>query len=474
MSSMPEYRVSFRGSFASTGWFEIQSRSGVTGVRSIHYEHGDVRLQRMVGAVAPAALRDLNRVLLALRDVDRAAPRSWSGDRREKARGPRRLVITFPVEDIEFWSSGHAEFMLRRLVSTMSGDVLEPSFEPISSHANFRQSQLRLDINIEPEIDAVTLFSGGIDSLYGMLDCLHETGARRILAVSANTNSRHTGLQRRIIKALLVPKPYGRWEAPIVHLPLLTTVSVPRVIRESTYRMRILGFLAAGVLAAVGMGLDRLVLAENGPGAINLPSNMSLGGVILNRGLHPETLGITADLISLALGRTFEIANVGLNVTKRQMVQSLNDRGYGPLIDLTNSCDRFPYSDADTHCGKCSSCLLRALAVLDHRSSFERLGTAKSPPISRIAAMYRSASMMHYLMLGKKIDRVLGSLWPMEELWALDPSTKAALQSIKLGNLLGMLTAFRQDITDLQSILEDALFDDKQVEQEYVTISGRT
>ena len=331
----PEYRVAFRQSSPSTGFAEIESRSGLSGVRTVRYDHGDHHLRRMVSSLIPEAVWDFVDIFLSLRDVDRAVPRSWSGDRRERARDPRRLVISFPVRDPAFWSGGRPSSLLRDIVSLVSGEELEPIFEPISScRTREWDKQLRLDIDIAPDFDAVMLFSGGLDSLYGMYACLQRINDGRILAVSANTNSRHTGLQRRLIRPLMLPKPYGKWEASIAYLPILAAISAPREMRESTYRMRVLGFLAEGVLAAIAAGNDRLLLAENGPGAINLASNFALGGASLNRGTHPATLRLVSELVSLAFGREFEIENVGLHLTKRQMVRTLEEYGFGALIHL--------------------------------------------------------------------------------------------------------------------------------------------
>ena len=105
---------------------------------------------------------------------------------------------------------------------------------------------------------------------------------------------------------------------------------------------------------------------------------------------------------------------------------------------------------------------------------FEQFGNAKKPAIARMDAMYRSISMMHLLMLGQKLDRVQRSLWPMDELWALDPSLgKLALRNGVGVDLLDMFAAFRQDVSDLHAILGRELFGQEEIERDDVAISRR-
>ncbi|MBA3528952.1 MAG: 7-cyano-7-deazaguanine synthase [Propionibacteriaceae bacterium] len=152
-----------------------------------------------------------------------------------------------------------------------------------------------------------------------------------------------------------------------------------------------MSFLASGAIGAIGLGQDRLIVAENGPGAINLSSSFRLGAPQLNRSMHPSTLKSVSDLFSLALGRPFRIENVALGLTKRQMVSQLRDAGFHGLIPLTVSCDGFPYSNGD-HCGRCSSCLFRALALVDDPELFGRIGRSNGSRTRRLADMSRRAS----------------------------------------------------------------------------------
>jgi 7-cyano-7-deazaguanine synthase in queuosine biosynthesis len=453
---IPEYRIEFGGAIASSGRFDISSNVEPA-IRRVFYELDDDVIASIAFGHVPDRVLDLYEVLQGLRTIDRYAPRTWNGDTRPKEqRGPRLLLVLFQVRDVEFWHS-RAGALLAELVWYLSGDQLVASFEPMCERTRVFEAQERLPIESRTQLDAVTLLSGGIDSVFGVISCVGDRHANRILAISVDTNNRHIGLQSKIVQALRMRRPYGAWELPIVHLPLRTHLTPDRSSRESSYRMRVLGFLAAGILAAIGIGLDRLVVAENGPGALNLPSSVVLGGAQLNRALHPTTLRLVAELVSLSLGRTLKIENIGLSLTKRQMVNSLSDAGFRSLLDVTNSCDRFPYKDAKRHCGVCSSCLLRAIATLDQSLLFDQLGADAVSFSRRLATMSRSAAFAHLSLLGARLDEVFASKAPLERLWSIDPNVKDAYHTLAPGDVLNMLRSFRSDISDLESVVDTVL-----------------
>jgi 7-cyano-7-deazaguanine synthase in queuosine biosynthesis len=457
MLRIPEYSIDFRGGISTAGYFEMKSSESGESHR-ISYDFDDRVLANVAVGHVPERLVDFYGILQGLRSIDRYARRTWNGDRRPKEqRGPRRLIAPFPVRDVDFWRASRAEKLLTELVWQLSGDQLQVSFVPMSERTRVYEAQRRLPIDVPARFDAVTLFSGGLDSLFGLISCVGPDRANRTLAISLDTNNRQVAVQSRIIDELCRYEPYGKWELSIVHLPLRFQLTPDRTSRESSFRMRVLGFLAAGILAAMGVGIDRLVVAENGPGALNLPSNATLGGALLNRGMHPTTLKLVAELVSLALERPFEIENIGFDLTKRQMVNNLSNAGFRELLDLTNSCDRFPYTRAGKHCGTCSSCLLRALATLDHSLLFDRLGDDRMPFPRRLARMSHSAAFAHLSLLRARLDEVFASGSPLERLWVIDPNVKDACQALAPEDLLYMLRAFRDDISDLESVVDNIL-----------------
>jgi len=451
---MPEYRVDFGLAIASSGCFGIYSDAEKVD-RRVDYSFDDYRLAGLAVGNVPAPVLDVVEVLRGLTLIDRYARRTLPGDTRPiEQRGPRRFIATFPVRDVSLWSTTAAASLLERLVWYLGCDVLEASFVPVRERTRAYEVQQRLPLDVPAPFDAVTLLSGGLDSVFGLLSCVGFDKAKQTLAVSVDSHHRQVGLQTSIVRALRLRRPYGAWELPVVHIPLRSRVRRDLKMRESSYRMRVLGFLAAGLLASVGVGLDRLVVAENGPGALNLPGTPTLGGSRLNRAMHPTTLNLVAELVSVVLGTPFRIENVGLSLTKRQMVNRMTEAGFRPLLDLTNSCDRFPYAVADKHCGVCSSCLLRALAALDNSSIFDRLGFEGASVPVRLSTMARSAAFVHLRMVGELLDDVLASKTPIDRLWAWDPDIYQVRKEIPLSDLLVMLRAFRQDISDLAGLVD--------------------
>jgi len=111
------------------------------------------------------------------------------------------------------------------------------------------------------------------------------------------------------------------------------------------------------------MGSGRLQLTENGPGAINLPTSLEQLDSWTTRATHPKTLAQFSSLASLALNREVSIVNTGLPYTKGQLALVLKDSRFEEAARLTVSCERFPYVNFDSPCGRCTSCLYREAAL---------------------------------------------------------------------------------------------------------------
>jgi len=57
-------------------------------------------------------------------------------------------------------------------------------------------------------------------------------------------------------------------------------------------------------------------------------------------------------------------------------------------------------------------------------------------------------------MVGELLDDVLASKTPIDRLWAWDPDIYQVRKEIPLSDLLVMLRAFRQDISDLAGLVD--------------------
>lgn len=129
-------------------------------------------------------------------------------------------------------------------------------------------------------------------------------------------------------------------------------------------------FLGVGVAAALQRGTRRLLVAENGIGALNLPFTGAQSGVMTSRAVHPKTLRLMAGLVSEITGTEFAIENPFLTFTKGQMVRALPPEAR-EACGHSQSCDNAAAGRGplEKRCGHCTSCLLR-------RVSFHAAGRA--------------------------------------------------------------------------------------------------
>lgn len=203
----------------------------------------------------------------------------------------------------------------------------------------------------------VVLFSGGMDSTAGASLLL--AAGKPVLAAAVATNERMLGYQAAVARALTEVPGWDLRTAPV-------RLSKRRAGRseERTRRTRGFVFLAVGWAAAVRAGRPRLLVLENGVGAINLPCTAAQTGCMTSRGAHPRTLELAGRLFSLLHEQTFDIVNPHLAETKAQMMARVPELAR-PACSLSESCDNAAAGRGELagRCGRCSSCILRRLSL---------------------------------------------------------------------------------------------------------------
>ena len=434
-----DYQAEFATALGDSGEFRL-IRSGAFGrMDSAHVVEYQVDTSRfyLPPAVMSDRVCDTFDLLHAVYMVDCLCPRTMRADPRPVGdRWPRRLLLQLPVRDRSFWLSEDTRQVLNSLLGFLTGDewVVEPMPRTCSGSGSARRLALLEDV--EPRNVNVMLHSGGLDSLLGIALTRVDNPHGLTVAASACTHPHMGALQRRIAG-----------ELQRAHSgPRLATATVGYKLRhgledkEPSQRTRILKCIATGAMAAIALGGRRLIVAENGPGAINLPSNVLDAAPHLSRGVHPYSLQLLADLICLALGETFTIHNPLLALTKGEVVVSLSELGLGPLVELTNSCDRFPYTSARHHCGICSSCVLRSIALW-HLPSTRRLA-------SRASLMERSPALAHYQMSAWRLDQSLAGADPIRSLLRFDHRFDRVLSMMGEDSCLAMLGRHRDEVIE--------------------------
>src|SRR5690606_20038031 len=139
---------------------------------------------------------------------------------------------------------------------------------------------------INPSFDAVSLFSGGLDSLSGVIDWLSDYPQRRILLVGHYDPavSGPKSDQKRLFNQLECI--YGQ-RVQLLQVRVGQTPSG----KESSYRSRSLLFIALGIYATATLTHNaQLLIPENGTIALNAPLTPSRRGSCSTRTAHPRYL----------------------------------------------------------------------------------------------------------------------------------------------------------------------------------------
>jgi hypothetical protein len=362
-SSAPCYRFIFPGGLLQRGDV-LRVSPAIDGGRTHRFRYllDDRLLAIPLGRSMPPEAADLLDVCAAIYFADRQAPREIEGDVRPPGeRGPRRMELAIPIRRRDRWQSPEIHTLLEELAFFLSDDDWTVRFVERTADPRFAEGQAHL---FAPKLlpdPRVTLFSGGLDSLLGLVDAVASGAAESVLAISVVTHPR----LRRVVDGVLAEVRGGSATA-IQGLRLRVSMLGPgRELddREGSQRARALLYLAAGIVVAAMAGRGLLQVTENGPGAINLPGTPDQTGARTTRAMHPKTLALFARLASAVLDRPMSVVNTGLWRTKGELAASLGDGPLASPVQRTVSCDRFPYLPANRACGTCGSCLYRRIAL---------------------------------------------------------------------------------------------------------------
>jgi 7-cyano-7-deazaguanine synthase in queuosine biosynthesis len=220
---------------------------------------------------------------------------------------------------------------------------------------------------------AVSLFSGGLDSLTGVVDWLEENpGESLILASSYDAHAENAkNDQRRLLPKLSALYP-GRVTQFVARSGLVSKGN------DTNFRSRSLTFLGNAVLAASFLGKDtRIAIPENGAIALNYPLSAARSGSFSTRTVHPFFIDQFKILLS-QLGFDYSVENRYQFKTKGEVLQeSQNQSALLSLYADSVSCGkrgRKMYWDnrQASACGYCVPCVFRQAAV--HKAGFRPEG----------------------------------------------------------------------------------------------------
>lgn len=293
---------------------------------------------------APATLAwDFASLALAAVVADTTAYRSNSPDG-----WTRELELNVAVSDPDLWNS--VTQPLTGALNFLTTDRWSLHFVGGAQHPSTPAKVNR------PDVDAVTLLSGGLDSLIGAIDLAAD--GRSLLAVSQTVRG------DRSTQAKFAANISG-----VEHLALNHNATPHRPGKETSQRARSLAFIAFGILAASSIaryeaGNDvTLYLCENGFIAINPPLTPARLGSLSTRTAHPQFLGAIQEVLEI-IGLDIAIENPYHEHTKGEMLRDCSQQSLlSSLAGESTSCGRFQRYGY-RHCGRCVPCQVRRAAFL--------------------------------------------------------------------------------------------------------------
>ena len=194
-------------------------------------------------------------------------------------------------------------------------------------------------------LQSICLFSGGIDSLSGILSLPKNLGptAGAFVSHSGVVWSCVRHLQTEVLKEKKIQ----------VH-----KVGIQRS-HPGLQQMRGFTYLTMGAVLAKICGTDNIVISETGQ-TMFLPPLAALDEVTMTT--HPILIAITKALLRESYGIKFNVFEPFSDLTKAEVVSLCDAK---EAIPSTNSCFNSRFARQEySHCGKCHGCLVRRIGCL--------------------------------------------------------------------------------------------------------------
>jgi hypothetical protein len=314
-----------------------------------------------LGNQSPTA-QDFLLIAATVYAVDKCVPRESGPDS-----WTREFAVSIPVLEQSAWNAVRDE--LSSSLGFLTGDLWSLQFTKCKGSLIATKAAKQQQLISSPA-DVISLFSGGLDSLVGVIDRLESNQNEKLLLVGHHDGDIPGPLsdQERLLEHLR-PAYKGRLTS------LLVRVGNSPGGKEITFRSRSLIFLALGLYAGSAMGTDvPLLVPENGTISVNIPLTPSRRGSCSTRTTHPYFLK-TLRLVLQRVGLRNPIINPLEWKTKGELVsQCKNPSLLKQVARLSVSCAKRGHKKnwrnrSAKGCGRCMPCIYRRAAL--HRSGLD-------------------------------------------------------------------------------------------------------
>lgn len=285
----------------------------------------------------------------------------------------RDIEVEFPVNNIDIWTG--KESKLKRILDFLTGDNWLVRFrQNIQDTLYYPRPLSRRRKNppayVIDSIKSVSLFSGGLDSLIGVIDELEKLGdSERILLVSHfdSKSPGPNGDQNKLFRHLITKYPNKIYWIQSKLALSRKDIEGDKIAIENNYRSRSLFFIGLGCYLSP---IDELIIPENGTISINYPLTPSRVSSLSTRTTHPYVLKNTQELLT-ELGLFTRIHNPYTFKTKGEMFLECSNLKFLKIIFQDSvSCGKrgrrqyhFDNPSEMHNCGRCMPCIYRRAAL---------------------------------------------------------------------------------------------------------------
>lgn len=281
----------------------------------------------------------------------------------------RDIEVEFPVNNLAIWNG--KEDKLKQILDFLTGDNWQISFREIEDIDLFqpRTNRRKIPTYEKNTIKSVSLFSGGLDSLIGVIDELEKLRNNEKILLVSHFDSKSpgpSGDQRTLLRHLITQYPDKiYWVQSKLALSRKDSDG-NRVSIENNYRSRSLFFIGLGCYLSP---VDNLIIPENGTISINYPLTPSRVSSLSTRTTHPYVLKNTQELLR-ELGLSTVIHNPYTFKTKGEMfTECANQTFIQSIFQKSVSCGKrgrkqnWEVKRGVQECGICMPCIYRRAAL---------------------------------------------------------------------------------------------------------------
>ncbi|WP_394970955.1 Qat anti-phage system QueC-like protein QatC [uncultured Croceitalea sp.] len=286
----------------------------------------------------------------------------------------REIEVTFPVFHVNNWVAVSSQ--LEETLSFLTGDIWTVSFELLKvanlffPRTNRRES--KIPEYIYTDYINVSLFSGGLDSLMGIIDKMEELEDGKKIVLVSHLDPNYPGPSRD--QSLILKKFEISYPNKFTHI--LSRIGIAdrnhkgeKITRDGNQRSRSIMFIGLGVyFLNKTPNTNTLLIPENGTISLNHPLTPSRSSSLSTRTTHPHFLKSIQNILIL-LGLDVRLENPFQYKTKGDMVSECsNQKVLQNTFSDSVSCGKRGHkvhwkNRKANQCGICMPCIYRRAAL---------------------------------------------------------------------------------------------------------------